>query len=100
MGLFGSRRSPEQRWGIDWDSPELQPINGVSLQTYVHVTAIPWTGGGSKVAQNAEQAGVSTHEWTDAVLGWQARIASSPMVVNAIQLIMDPDVTPGRTHGV
>jgi len=100
MGLFG-KRSPERKWGIDWDSPELQPINGVSLQTYVQVTQVPWSGaGGNVMAAKAERAGVSTPAWTEAVLAWQARIASSRMVENAAQLVMDPDVTPGRTHGV
>ena len=94
MGLF-RRRTPEEKWGIDWNSPELQPISGVSLQTYVQVTQTPWTGGGGNVmAAKAERAGVSTPQWTEAALGWQARIASSPMVENAAQLIMDPDVTP------
>jgi hypothetical protein len=39
-------------------------------------------------------AGVSTQEWIEAVLGWQARLASNSMVENALQLIMDPDITP------
>jgi len=93
MGLF-RRRTPEQKWGIDWDSPELQPINGVSLQTYVQVTQIPRAGaGGNVTATNAERAGVSTQDWTEAVLGWQARVASNVMAQNALQLIMDPSLT-------
>jgi hypothetical protein len=100
MGLFSSKRSPERKWGIDWDSPELQPIKGVSLQTYIEVTQTPTTRSTAGITAKAQRAGVSTSEWTEAYQGWMARVASNPMVQNAAQLIMDPDVTPGRTHGV
>ena len=100
MGLFGSKRSPSERWGIDWDSPELQPINGVSLQTYLEVNQMPWSGGDPILVQRGRRAGVSTSDWTEAARGWQTRVALNQMVQNAAQLIMDPDVTPGRTHGV
>jgi hypothetical protein len=93
MNLF-RRRTPEEKWGIDWNSPELQPISGVSLQTYAQVNQIPQAGGGDPRAMAAERAGVSRQDWTEAVLGWQARVASNQMVQNALQLIMDPDVTP------
>jgi len=99
VSLF-RRRSPSEKWGIDWSSPELQPINGVSLQTYVQVTSVPWTGqSGNLRTAEAEKAGVSPQDWTAAVVGWQVRIGSNQMVMNAMQLIMDPEVTPGRSHG-
>jgi hypothetical protein len=92
MGLF-RKRTPEEKWGIDWNNPELQPINGVSLQTYAQVNQIPWTGGDMRAMQ-AERAGVSTQQWIEAHAGWGARVASNVMVQNALQLIMDPEVTP------
>ena len=92
MGLF-RRRTPEEKWGIDWNSPELQPISGVSLQTYAQVNQLPSTGGDNRAMQ-AERAGVSKQEWIEAHAGWQARVASNAMVQNALQLIMDPGLTP------
>jgi hypothetical protein len=67
----------DEIWGIDRDSPELQPINGVSLETYVQVSAIPSAGRSNVVAEDAARAGVSTRDWTGAVAGWQLRIASN-----------------------
>lgn len=95
MGLFSRR----DHWKIDWDSPDLQPINGVSLKTYVRVNPIPWTGGPPLREMRAQPAGVAVPEWTAAALDWQTRIASNVMVASAMHVIMDPDVTPGRTHG-
>ena len=96
MGLF-RKRSPDEIWGIDRDSPEMQPINGVSLETYMMVNAVPRAGqSGDVVAAAAAQAGVSKPEWIEAAAGWRVRITSNRMVADAAQLVMDPTVTPMR----
>jgi hypothetical protein len=97
MGLFGRRRP-----AIDWDSPDLQPINGVSLEQYITVSQMPTPprAGVSSTDMKAEAAGVSLPVWTEAAAGWALRAASSVNVERALQQIMDPSITSGRTHGV
>ena len=99
MGLF-RKRSPDEIWGIDRDSPKLQPINGVSLETYVQVSATPRAGRSNVAAEDAARAGVSRQDWIEAAASWQLRIASNRMVAAAEQLIWDPSARPGRTYGV
>jgi hypothetical protein len=95
MGLF-SRRDRSKLWHIDWGSPVLQPINGVSLETWIRVSQGPNRHASDAMAR---EAGVSTADWTEARIGWVQRVNTNEMAMNAMQLIMDPDVTPGRTHG-
>ena len=68
MGLRDFLVSPFRagEYTIDWDSPELAPINGVSVQTFVEVTQspmIPGAGGGVMEGM-AGRAGVSLADWT------------------------------------
>ena len=105
MGLF-KRRTPSERWHIDWDSPELQPIKGVSLQTYLQITSTPrsarptgtWN---AAEAAEAQQAGVPVEDWAEAKVGCAARVTEDAMVLRALQLIEDPSVRPRHnTSGI
>ena len=96
MGLLDLIIPPRRRrlsqYTTDWNSPELQPIAGVSLQKYVEVTqGLAATGGiPASIAAMAEQAGVSQADWTTAFLGWQQRQTTSQDVRVAITKITCP----------
>ena len=96
MGLIDLFLPPRRRrlrnYKLDWNSPELQPIAGVSLQKYVEVTQAVATSGPRTMAGMAELAGVSQGDWTAANAGWQTRLAQSQDVRVAMTKIERPDL--------
>jgi len=86
----------------NWDSPDLQPINGVTLQMFVEAVRAREAPGAAttSMAAMAEQAGVSAYDWQQGYLGWQTRLTTSTEVKAAMTKLYRPDVTFRRTYGV
>ena len=84
----------------NWDSPDLQPINGVSLQKFVEVTHALESAPMTAMAAMAQQAGVSEADWRLAQIGWQTRLTTSTEVKAAMTKVYDPSVKFRRTYGV
>ena len=96
----GGRNEFKQYETTNWDSPALQPINGVSLQKYVEVTHALESAPMTSMAAMAELAGVSQGDWRLAQIGWQARLTTSTEVKAAMTKVFDPSIRFRRTYGV
>lgn len=100
LRVFGGRKRTglEQYETTNWDSPDLQPINGVSLQTYVAVMRTNESEPLRPQDAQAEQAGVSPADWKLAHIGWQVRLTSKTEVKAAMTKVYAPTTTFRRNY--
>ena len=99
LGMGRGRNDLTQYEKTNWDSPDLQPINGVSLQTYVKVKQALESAPMTSQAAKAEQAGVSEADWKLADIGWHVRLTTSTEVKAAMTKVYDPNVTFRPNYG-
>ncbi len=105
MGLLsflrgGRRNGLAQYETTNWDSPDLQPINGACLQAFVKVMKAEESAPMVSQAAKAEEAGVSEADWKLAQIGWQVRKTTSTEVKAAMAKVYDPNINFRRTYGV
>jgi hypothetical protein len=100
--LFRRRNEFTQYETTNWDSPDLQPIHGVTLQMFVEAMRAREAPGAAMTttAAMAEQAGMSHYDWQQGYLGWQTRLTTSTEVKAAVTKLYSPGVTFRRTYGI